>query len=43
MHGDRHGDPVSGMVVNAVDVVVPDRPPLPKLPVAPALWIPRPD
>jgi L-arabinose isomerase len=30
------------MVVNAVDVVVPDAP-LPKLPVARALWIPRPD
>jgi L-arabinose isomerase len=30
------------MVVNAVDVVAPDAP-LPKLPVARALWVPRPD
>jgi L-arabinose isomerase len=30
------------MVVNTVDVVVPDAP-LPKLPVARALWIPRPN
>jgi L-arabinose isomerase len=30
------------MVVNEVDVVAPDAP-LPKLPVARALWVPRPD
>jgi L-arabinose isomerase len=30
------------MIVNKVDVVVPDEP-LPKLPVARAVWIPRPD
>ncbi len=30
------------MIVNEVDVVPPDAP-LPKLPVARALWIPRPD
>jgi L-arabinose isomerase len=30
------------MVVNEVDVVPPDAP-LPKLPVARALWVPRPD
>jgi L-arabinose isomerase len=30
------------MVVNDVDVVAPDKP-LPKLPVARALWIPRPN
>jgi len=30
------------MIVNAVDVVAPDEP-LPKLPVARALWIPRPN
>jgi L-arabinose isomerase len=30
------------LVVNAVDVVAPDAP-LPKLPVARALWVPRPD
>ena len=30
------------MLVNAVDVVTPDQP-LPKLPVARALWVPQPD
>jgi L-arabinose isomerase len=30
------------MIVNEVDVVAPDAP-LPKLPVARALWVPRPD